>query len=336
MKAVETTRLVKRFPRSAGYRDLIPFRKRQWITAVEGVDIEIEEGELYGLLGPNGAGKTTLIKILCCLVLPTSGTARVFSRDIEKDEQSIKNMVGLVNAEERSFYWRLTARENLDFYAALYNLDAKTANQRITELLTMLGLENDADVRFQNYSTGMKQKLAIARGLLSQPKLLFVDEPTRSLDPVSAQAVRHFIKENIVSRGTTVILATHNLHEAEEMCDRMAIMDHGRLKAAGSVQQLRTRFRSQEKCEVRVSDFVPETTSRLLALPGVLDCETEDPENGLTMIRLTITDRQSVLPSIMQTLVSSGAGIADCHLTDVPLEEIFINALHAGTGTENA
>jgi len=188
--AISTINITKRFPRTTGYRDLLPFRERKWVTAVEDISLDIEEGELFGLLGPNGAGKTTLIKLLCCLVLPNSGTAKVFGYDILKDEQAVKNLVGLVSAEERSFFWRITARENLRFFASLYRLSGRQSKERINELLNLVGLADEADIRFQNYSTGMRQKLAIARGLLGRPRVLFVGEPTRSLDPVSAQAVR--------------------------------------------------------------------------------------------------------------------------------------------------
>ncbi|MBN2134868.1 MAG: ABC transporter ATP-binding protein, partial [Acidobacteria bacterium] len=186
--AITSRNLTKIFPSTSGYRDLLPFRKRRYTTAVQDVSLNIKEGEFFGLLGANGAGKTTLIKLLCSLVIPTSGSAGIFGHDILKEEQAVKKLVGLVSSEERSFYWRLTGRENLEFFAALYHLDISQAGRRIDELLRIVGLDKHADVRFQGYSTGMRQKLAIARGLLSEPKILFVDEPTRSLDPVSARS----------------------------------------------------------------------------------------------------------------------------------------------------
>ena len=336
MLAIETTGLTKRFSRTAGFKDLIPFLKRSETTAVNDVTISINEGELFGLLGPNGAGKTTLIKMLCCLVLPSSGTARIFSRDTQKEEQVVKNMLGLVNAEERSFYWRLTAQENLEFYASLYRIDRRQVKTRIKELLHLVGLEEFANVRFQTFSTGMKQKLAVARGLLSDPKILFVDEPTRSLDPVSAQSVRRFFREKIVSGGTTLILATHNLHEAEELCDRMAIMDRGKVRAIGSVGDLRARFQSQDKCELLLRNCPEDITSRLAGIPGVFEPRTEIRPDSLTGVMLVLANRHAVLPLIMQTVFESGAEICDFHLAELPLEEIFINALRPETITETA
>jgi ABC-2 type transport system ATP-binding protein len=328
MSAIDTVNLSKRFARTSRYRDLLPFRKRQWVTAVEGVSVDIKEGEFFGLLGPNGAGKTTFIKMLCCLVLPTSGTARVFGYDIVREEQAVKNLVGLVSAEERSFYWRLTGRENLQFYASLYHIPRRQARARIDELLGLLDLSDKGDVRFQNYSTGMRQKLAIARGLLSEPRVLFVDEPTRSLDPVSAQAVRRFLKENLAGAGKTIILATHNLNEAEQLCDRLAIMNQGKINALGSVRELRSVFQKKEKCELKVRNFGEEIVTHLRDVEGVLESRVTGQQDGVTDLELTISKRSSVLPRVLEIMVNSGAEVCDCRLEELPLEEIFVSALH--------
>ena len=329
MIAIKTNDLTKRFPRTSGYRDLLPFRRRQWVTAVEDVSLDIEEGELFGLLGPNGAGKTTLIKLLCCLVLPNSGTAQVFGHDILREEQAVRKLVGLVSAEERSFFWRLTGRENLQFFASLYHLPRQQARKRIDELLNLVELADEGDIRFQNYSTGMRQKLAIARGLLSQPRVLFVDEPTRSLDPVSAQAVRCFLREKVAGEGKTVVLATHNLSEAEQLCDRLAIMDHGRVIALGSVQELRSLFQTHEECELQVRHFSKTILPRLRLIDGVLDCRISNQHNGVSSLELRISDRSAVLPQVLQIMVNSGVEVCDCQLKELPLDEIFVHALQS-------
>jgi ABC-2 type transport system ATP-binding protein len=334
--AININNLTKRFPRTSGYRDLLPFRRREWVEAVKDVSLEIKEGEFFGMLGPNGAGKTTLIKMLCCLVLPNSGTAEVFGHDVAKDAQSVKETVGLISAEERSFFWRITGRENLRFYASLYHIPKKQANTRINELLELVGLADEGDTRFQNYSTGMRQKLAIARGLLSEPRLLFVDEPTRSLDPVSAQAVRHFLKEKIAGEGKTVVLATHNLNEAEQLCDRLAIMDHGHLKALGTVSELRSIFQTQEECVLQVGNYSETILPQLRAIHGVLDCNLTEMRNGIVKLKLMISNRAAVLPHIIKVTVNSGAEIMDCQLDPLPLEEIFLLALHTETDKENS
>ena len=334
VKAINIVDLTKRFPRTSGYRDLLPFRKKSWITAVEGVRLDIEEGELFGLLGPNGAGKTTLIKLLCCLVLPNSGTAKIFGHDVLKEEPAVKKLVGLVSAEERSFYWRLTGRENLRFYAALYHLPGREARKRIEELLGLVGLTDQGDIRFQNYSTGMRQKLAIARGLLSEPRVLFVDEPTRSLDPMSAQAVRRFLKEKVVGGGKTVILATHNLSEAEQLCDRLAIMNHGRINSLGSVGELRALFQTQEKCELKARNFNDTMLSQLRRIEGVLDGRISNQCDGIATVELMISKREAVLPGVLQLMVNSGAEVCDCQMRELTLEEIFVHALHNGNTAE--
>jgi ABC-2 type transport system ATP-binding protein len=334
-EVISIENISKKFPRTSGYRDLLPFRNRQWIDAVKNVSLEIHEGEFFGMLGPNGAGKTTLIKMLCCLVLPNSGTARIFGHDIVRNTQSVKETVGLVSAEERSFYWRITGRENLQFYAALYNLSGKQARKRIDELLELVGLADDGDARFQNYSTGMRQKLSIARGLLSEPRVLFVDEPTRSLDPVSAQAVRQFLRERIAGAGKTVILATHNLNEAEQLCDRLAIMDHGHLKALGSVPKLRAIFQTKDSCEMQVKNLTEEVIRELERLDGVTDISISRQTDGLSGLKITITNRSKILPGIMKKLINGNAEILDCQVEALSLEEIFVNALHSNNIEEN-
>jgi ABC-2 type transport system ATP-binding protein len=332
--AINTVSLTKHFPRTSRYRDLLPFGKRQFVTAVSDVDLKIEEGEFFGLLGPNGAGKTTLIKLLCCLVIPSSGMAQIFGHDILKEEQAVKNLLGLVSSEERSFFWRLTGRENLQFFASLYHLSGLPAKRRIDELLEMVGLSDEGDIRFQNYSTGMRQKLAIARGLLSQPQVLFVDEPTRSLDPVSAKAVRCFLKEKVAGEGKTVVLATHNLNEAEELCDRLAIINHGRVNALGTVQELRSLFQTQEKCELQVRHFSENILSRLSLIDGVLDCQITNQYDGMASLELMISKRSVVLPQVLQIMVDGGAEVCDCQLGELPLDEIFIYALRRGSTKE--
>ncbi|MBI2859301.1 MAG: ABC transporter ATP-binding protein [Chloroflexi bacterium] len=325
--AIVVADLTKKFARTAGYRDLLPFKHRQIVTAVDGVSFQIGDGELFGLLGPNGAGKTTLIKLLCGLVLPNSGTATIFGHDIVREEQEVRKLVGLVTAEERSFFWRLTGRENLQFFASLYHLSREQAKRRINELLKLVGLEDKGDVRYQNYSTGMRQKLAIARSFLGEPRVLFVDEPTRSLDPVSAQTIRRFLKERVVGAGKTVVLATHNLNEAEQLCDRLAIMREGRVMAIGSVPELRSRFQKQESCQLQARQVSEDVLNRLRDIEGVQQCQIAGRDDGVATIEITMRDRSAVLPQVMQVMVYGGAEICNCSLKEAPLEDIFAQAL---------
>jgi ABC-2 type transport system ATP-binding protein len=239
--SIETHDLTKRFALQKGFTDFLmhPFGKDA-ITAIEKVNIKIGKGELFGILGPNGAGKTTLIKLLCTLILPTEGTAYVNGYNIAEDSGKVRESTGFITADERSFYWRLTGRQNLKFFASLHNFYSRDAQKKVDELLNIVGLKNRADDKFLSYSAGMKQRMAIARGLLNDPEVVFMDEPTKGLDPGAAQNLRGFIKERIVKeQGKTVFLSTHHLGEAEQLCDRIAIIDEGEIRVIGSPEELK-------------------------------------------------------------------------------------------------
>ncbi len=238
--AISVEGLVKKYPLVRGYRELLahPFRRR-FVTAIDGVDLEVGTGRCHCLLGPNGAGKTTLIKILATLVLPDGGRARVEGFDVERDPGRVKKAIGLAVGDERSFYWRLTGRQNLMFFAALSDIPAAEARRRVDGILDLVGLGEIGDLRFNAYSTGKRQMLAFARALLTDARILFVDEPTRSLDPGSARKIRSFIRGELVGRqGRTVFWATHNLAEAVEVADDLAIIDKGRIRASGRAADL--------------------------------------------------------------------------------------------------
>jgi ABC-2 type transport system ATP-binding protein len=199
------------------------------IPAVDGVNIEISQGEIFGLMGPNGAGKTTLLKILTTLLLPSSGEAYVSGYSI-REEDKVKGSIGVISSEERSFYWRLTGRENLRFFATLHNLNPSEIKRRIESITGTLGLKDFLDRRFDSYSTGMKQKLSIARSLICNPKILFTDEPTKGIDPVASSQIRELLR-GLSLTGITIFIITHSTEEAKEICKRVAIMDKGRIKA---------------------------------------------------------------------------------------------------------
>jgi ABC-2 type transport system ATP-binding protein len=232
--------LVKRYPVIGGFRDILrhPLRRRTK-TALAGIDLRVEKGRSFGLLGPNGAGKTTLIKILTTLVLPDGGRALVCGRDAAKCPAEVRRTVGYAINDERSFYWRLTGRQNLEFFGALNGLRGRSLAARIGEVLALTDLEPVADMRFNTYSTGMRQMMAFARALLVNAEVLFVDEPTRSLDPLAAGRIRTFLRKEIVEkRGKTVFWATHDLAEAGECADDIAIIDRGRIRLAGRIGTL--------------------------------------------------------------------------------------------------
>ncbi len=237
--AIEARGLTKVFTRPRSFAGIpLPFTTASGTTALAEVDLAVHRGEVFGLVGPNGAGKSTLIKTLCTLVVPDSGTARICGLDLAQ-ERAIRASIGLVTVDERSFFWRLSCRENLRFYAALVDVPRGRTDARIDELAALLGLGVLLDRRFDGLSTGMKHRMAVARALLADPAVLFLDEPTRSLDPLAAARLRGRLRALVRERGTTVLLATHDLAEAVELCDRAAVMVKGRLSSAAAPERLR-------------------------------------------------------------------------------------------------
>ncbi len=194
-------------------------------------DLDVKEKNLFCLLGENGAGKTTLVKILSTLVLPDNGQVLINGFDVEKQAAKVKALIGLVTSDERSFFWRLSAQDNLRFFSVLQNLSDRLMNERIKYLINLVGLEESKDKPFRMYSSGMKQRLSIARGLLHDPAILLLDEPTKGLDPTKVMEVRTFIRETLVRKeGKTVLLTTHDLKEAEEVSDEVGILHQGQLR----------------------------------------------------------------------------------------------------------
>jgi ABC-2 type transport system ATP-binding protein len=325
--AIEVERLSMRYPKRTGFLEWArhPIR-REHVQALDGVTFTVPRGALFGFLGPNGAGKTTLIKILTTLVLPSAGSARVAGLDVGRDSGSVKRRIGVVMSDERSFYWRLTGRQNLQFFAVLQGLSAAAAARRIAELFEVLGMPEKIDARFSDYSSGMKQKLAIARGLLANPEILFFDEPTRSLDPISAAQVRAFVRERLVQGlRKTVFLTTHNLHEAEEISDLVGIINKGRILATGTIAEISARLRSREHYRLRLSGASATLAAEIAALPGVGEARTadSDPERAGTVVELTVADPDRTVPGVVALAVSRGAGVLECARRESTLAEIF-------------
>ena len=234
MHAIETIDLKKIFQGSKPF-----LRPKKAVTAVDGITLRIEEGELFGLLGPNGAGKTTLLKLLSGITLPTDGSCYILGHN-SATNGTVKSLIGVITGEERSFYWRLTGRDNLKFFATLYNLSPGETDTRISELANLLEIQDVLNKPFREYSTGMKQRLSIVRGLIHNPPVLLIDEPTKSLDPSASHRIRKFIKEQLViKRNKTVLLTTHHIEEAEEICNRIAIMNKGKIKFQDTMNNIK-------------------------------------------------------------------------------------------------
>ena len=247
---IEINNITKRFFLHKSLKEALffPFKKNREILAVDNVSLRLERGQILALLGPNGAGKTTLIKILCTLILPDAGTAKIAGHDLITQSQEIRAKIGLVFGEEKGFYWRLTGRQNLEFFGILYNLSAAQIKERAARLSKLLDID-DLDKPFQNYSTGMKNRLALVRCLLSEPEIIFMDEPTLSLDPGSAHKFRNLIKENLVKElGKTVFFTTHQTKEAEDLADIIAVMDKGKVKAFGKPDEIKIKWGLNKEC----------------------------------------------------------------------------------------
>ncbi|MCI0568841.1 MAG: ABC transporter ATP-binding protein [Acidobacteria bacterium] len=288
------------------------------IWALKDVSLQVPEGAIFGLLGPNGAGKTTLLKILSCLILPTGGTVKVGGHDTQRNDGAIQRVLGFVSSDERSFYWRLTGRQNLRFFGHLYQIHGKPLSDRISYLLDRLELEDQAEKPFGDYSSGMKQRLAMARALLHDPPILLLDEPTRSLDPISAKHLRRFIAEELNGREKkTLLLATHNLQEAEQLCHRVAVLSGGRVMGEGSVEDLPQWGEGKEAYVLVVCG--------LTQLPGAF-------QDGLTVTSLSGGRLRAAgefgrdgerLSQLLAEVLRQGGRVISCSKVEPTLQEVF-------------
>ena len=273
MAVIEVESLTRRYRSRTGM-----FRRRTAVVdALRGVSFQVERGELFGLLGPNGAGKTTMIKVLTTLLLPSSGTARVLGFDVRRQARQIRGRVGYVFGCDRGLYDRLSAADNLRYFADLYRVPPRVRRSRIDQLLEMVELKGRERERVETYSRGMKQRLHIARGLLHDPELLFLDEPTIGLDPLGARELRETIA-NLHSAGKTILLTTHYMYEADALCQRIAVIANGSFVATGTPADLKSVVGDNTIVEIETFGVPDETVERLRRLPGVrgVGVETRD------------------------------------------------------------
>jgi ABC-2 type transport system ATP-binding protein len=283
------------------YRTSTGFFRRHTkeIPAVVDLCLEIPEGELFGVLGPNGAGKTTTIKMLTTLLHPTSGRVTVAGLDVVRDAAKIRSLIGFVFGGERGLYYRLSGRDNLRYFAELYRLAPRRIDCRVDELLDLVGLRDRGDERVEGYSRGMKQRLHVARMLLHDPKILFLDEPTIGLDPVGARELRETIRQ-LHAQQKTILLTTHYMFEADALCERIAVLGKGQLVALGTPGELKRLVRDLSVVELEVFGATPDVVDRLRALDFVDSVVVEQRE-----LRQVLRVQTPIAEQAVQRLLAS-------------------------------
>lgn len=340
--AIEAYQLVKKFPARAGTgdkpaeaapsqpkkRSLWPFGKKEpkaLFTAVNGVDLQIERGEIFGLLGPNGAGKSTTIRMLCTLLEPTSGTARVNGFDVVKQANEVRRSLGTLLAGERSIYWKLTGRENLEYFAALYHIPQATAKKRIDELIERMELKDRANELVEKYSTGMRQRVAIAKALLARPPILLLDEPTLGLDPQAARNLRELIAQ-LKQEGHTILLTTHYMEEADQLSDRIGIIDTGKVIALDTPEGLKRRVDQKEVIRLEVTGWQEYIGEKLRALAEVSSLVArKQAEADLWEVNLQSNNSRAVLPKLVESIGQNGTRLVNMNIVKPSLEDVFIH-----------
>ena len=315
MYAIETSNLKKDF-----------FQGKRPVRAVRGVDLKIEKNQVYGLLGPNGAGKTTTIYMLSTLLLPTSGSATVLGFDVVKEKDKLRAKIGLCFGGSK-FYWELTAGEILEYYGRLFGIKKAERRERIATLMSDLDIDRFAKRKFEEMSTGMMQRVAIAKSLLNNPEVLFLDEPTSGLDVEIAVSVRKYILKELKQREMTVILTSHQLSEVEEMCKNIAVINNGKIVSEGDIKEIRKEMRFPDMVHLYLSDY--SKLGFLKQVKGVIDYRVSDglyieAESGLPVVN-----------KIEKILGKKNVKVLDVEIRKASLEEIFLKIIGGG-GTKKS
>jgi ABC-2 type transport system ATP-binding protein len=290
------------------------------VRAVDGVSFEIKKGEIFGLLGPNGAGKSTLIRVLCTLTRPTSGNATVAGFDVVKDANDVRKHIGLV-AEKMIMYNHLTAYENLMLFGKLHNIPKETLDKRIDDLLELVQMSKWRNTRVGDFSTGMRQKINVIRGLIHMPELLFLDEPTLGLDPQSSVEIRGLVKRLNEEQGITIILTTHYMDEADKLSDRIALIDHGKIAALDTPEKLKKKVSESDAVilELNVSNLTPKMVSEIQSLKCVNQVLAENPSE------LKIYAKgEDAIDNVIDAVRSRGGKMDSIKNVESTLEDVFI------------
>lgn len=336
-------RKVKRIPTDSSFGDAhwilalglkLKFLKAEEIIAVDHVNLKVKAGELFGLLGPNGAGKTTLIKCLSTLLIPDEGTALINGHDVMKEPDKVKRCINLVGSGHWvGFDWALSVRENLEFFANMYGLKPSVAKERIDEALKIVDLKDKEKETPSKLSSGMRQRMIIAKGFIIRTPIFFMDEPTVGLDPISARDIRTYIKEKLSDElGETIVLTTHYMQEAEQLCDRVAIMDRGKIVACGSPKELKGMIGEQEVIEIETINIGAklENDIRKIDLVDDVASHIDDEVTSTGTIRVHTNDAEAVLPAILSSIESNGGKVLHVATSQPTLEDVFMKLTGRG------
>ena len=336
--AIELVELTKRFAPRRSLTEMLRRRGRTArVTVVDRVSFTVAPGEVFGLLGPNGAGKTTIFKMLGTMIVPDGGRAIVGGYDVQHDSSGVRRLLAAVPADERSLNWRLSALENLRLFAALHHLAAREGARRAEELLELVGLRDAGTKLVGAFSSGMRQRLLIARALIGAPRILLLDEPTRSLDPISAQEFRDFLRRDVVGhQGCTIVIATHNTDEAFSFCDRVAVLHQGRMLATGPTATLAARF-GEERYRLLTSDGANEslaTLERTGRLRELRDLGEASP--GWRTLECVIPGGARCTSDVIGELVAHGAAVARLERVEMSLADLIAHIIATEPGARDA
>lgn len=325
---IEIEGLTKRFTRNVGnpsiWRRFLGRYETEPVVAIDGLDLRVEAGQFFSLLGPNGAGKTSTVRVLCTLLLPDEGRCRVAGYDVAQQQREVRRSIGVSIRGERSVYWKLTGRQNLEYFAGLYGLRGEAAVRRIEEVAEVVGLTERIDDYVERYSMGMKQRLAIGVSLAHRPPVLLLDEPTIGLDPNGARALRSLLKDLCRRDGVTILYTTHYLFEAEELSDRLAIIDRGRKVLEGSPDAVRASLGDNRIVEVQLAAGEDGALAALRACALVQDVISERRQPTVTTLRLRTREPLGSVTDLAGIDGLAGVRVLSVALVRPTLEDVFV------------
>ena len=297
-------------------------KKKREVHALRDIDLDVYDGEVFGLLGPNGAGKTTLIKCLTTLLLPTSGTAWINGYNILEAEDEARASIGCMLMGDRGLYWKLTGRENLEYFGALYHVPRTVRRKRIEELVALLKMSDFFDRTVETYSAGQRMLVAFAKALINDAPILFLDEPTVTMDVPTAREIRRIVQD-LHREGKTILYTTHLMHEAEELCDRVAIIDKGQIIALWTVAELKASIPHEDVVNLE-GVFPGPVVDELRGIPGIKTVAVTAGSGGRSRLDVLCANSRVMLPKIIESIAGNGASIEFIKPSEVTLEDVFV------------